>query len=597
MPRFDFRPDLAGLGARLMGVMGLALLPLAVLTYVQTLDTKNVSESRARAAIMGETLLAAAPQIDVVLRAQGTVASLAALMPTLINDVENCKTALAGVKDDSDGAFSLVAYMQRNGRIDCASTGQTYDFPDNPFIARWLENPGPAVDVNREGPISNASIVAFSHPVRAPGGDVTGFVTISIPHSVIDRASMAQAGDKSTVDQPLSMITFDSKGEVLTSTLGLDAYADYLPRSRPLVDFVGTPGESFLDMTVGSGERAFAVVPVVPGRLYLMGSWSANRLNDTLIDGSLPAFTFPLLMWAASLLAAWLAAESQVLRHVRSLRDSITAFAGGNRTVRPLNFSSAATELREVGDAYEKMTESVLHDEADLENMVHQKEVLLREVHHRVKNNLQLIASILNMQLRTAKEPETRAAMRNVQERVISLATIHRELYQTTGLIDVRADELLPQIVDHILRIGSAPERQFTVKTNIDVIRLTPDQAVPLSLFLTEGMANVLKHSWRDGASKSRVELHLTREADGEGLFILRNRIEARDAEGGSDMPMESDGFGSQLLMAFARQLDGKVERSRRGGAYTLALRFPIRPLTDAEERSAVVAEEESAQS
>ena len=111
------------------------------------------------------------------------------------------------------------------------------------------------------------------------------------------------------------------------------------------------------------------------------------------------------------------------------------------------------------------MITSVLHDEAMLEDSVHQKDVLLLEVHHRVKNNLQLIASIMNLQIRKSINPEARVMLRNLHDRVMSLATVHRELYQTSGLVDVRADELLESIVSQVLRMGARTEQPIDTKT------------------------------------------------------------------------------------------------------------------------------------
>jgi two-component sensor histidine kinase len=305
-------------------------------------------------------------------------------------------------------------------------------------------------------------------------------------------------------------------------------------------------------------------------------------------DQSRPAcFVFPALMWVANLLVASVAAEALVIRHVRSLRQSITTFARGNREVLALRFEGAASELRDVSDAYEAMTVAILHDEADLENIIHRKEVLLREVHHRVKNNLQLIASILNMQVRSARAPETREAMRNVQERVMSLATIHRELYQTSGLIDVRADELFPQIVGQIMRIGAAPTQMFQVTPAIDLIRLTPDQAVPLALFLTEDMANVMKHGMSAPDETVQVGVTLAFDTGGRARLSLTNGLpKPGGARTNAGTAAASDGFGSQLMAAFTEQLDGQMHRLIDGDTHTLPLTFPLRPLSEAEERT-----------
>lgn len=584
----DKVPLLAGLSFRLMLAMGLALLPLALLTYIQTVQTEKVAEGRARAAILGDTVTAIGPQIASILRAQSIAASLASAMPVLRLDRESCIDIMADLVAQYGGVYSLIAFTEMDRQINCASTGQTYDMRDIPYIDSWLLPDVPVMRVNREGPISNQSILGFAHPVFDAAGKKLGIVTVSAPHKELNASPPANAAS-SAESLPLSLVTFGADGEPLTASGGLDGLEALLPMDRPLSSFVDLPGQSFVAQTAGGEARAFAVVPLAPGSLYVMGSWPADRLDRELLQLRVPAFVFPLLMWAASLLVAWLAAEKQVIRHVKSLRESIVAFAGGNRKLRPLRLEGAAVELLDVGEAYEKMTSAVLHDEAELENMLHQKEVLLREVHHRVKNNLQLIASILNMQLRSAQSTETKDAMRRVQDRVLSLATVHRELYQTSGLTDVRADELFPQIIGHILRIGSAPGRRFDVDSQIDDLRLTPDQAVPLALFLTEGMANILKHAPRRSKYVTMVRLSLRRMEDGFVELNLSNPI-TPDAPPGTERPitlLTSDGFGSQLLMAFARQLDGTLERGAEDSEYHLHLRFPLRALSSAEERSA----------
>ena len=119
--------------------------------------------------------------------------------------------------------------------------------------------------------------------------------------------------------------------------------------------------------------------------------------------------------------------------------------------------TGAPGELVELADAYGMMVDTILQDEAEMEDMVHQKEVLLREVHHRVKNNLQLIASIMNMQMRQARTLEARDLMKSLHDRVMSLATVHRGLYQTSGLTDVRANELMDDILRQLVRMAAAP--------------------------------------------------------------------------------------------------------------------------------------------
>ncbi|SOB99261.1 sensor histidine kinase [Rhodobacter maris] len=583
-----------GLGARLVLMMGVVLLPLALLSFAQQLASNRLAESRMRAAILGETLIAAAPQIDLLMQARGTAMAMAAGLPQWRDDPAGCSAHMHQIKEAAGGDYSFVGFVPLDGKITCTSQEAPFTLTHSDWLADQRANPRPLLYVNRQGPISGTSILSFSLPVRDGAGALLGFAAVSMPHETFEGRGIAatQGGER-----PLAIVTFDGTGEVLTATTGLDHVARALPAARPLGTFIGQGGQSFLDRAADGRRRAFAVVPISEGDLYLLASWPADTLDDEGLLANWPPFAFPFLMWAASLMVAWLAAEGQVLRHVRALRVSITAFARGDRRIRPLSMRGAPLELRDVARAHEHMTEAVLHDEAYLENVIHQKEVLLREVHHRVKNNLQLIASILNMQLRRARSDETRAAMKNVQERVLSLATIHRELYLTSGQTDIRADELLPRIAKHILKIGSTAERPFDLDLEVEEIRLVPDQAVALALLLTEALDNVLKHAWRGAEVAAPVRVALTHRLDGSALLEVVNALapfSAANTPAAPDMVPPSDGFGTKLLTAFAAQLGGRLERGPEPGGpadapprYVLRLSFQPAALAAGEERNA----------
>jgi two-component sensor histidine kinase len=236
-----------------------------------------------------------------------------------------------------------------------------------------------------------------------------------------------------------------------------------------------------------------------------------------------------------------------------------------------------------MAEAYEQMTDTILHDEAHLEDMVHQKEVLLREVHHRVKNNLQLIASIMNMQMRRTSSEEARAIMRGLQDRVMSLATIHRELYQTAGLSDIHADELLSTIVGQIVKLSDRPDRRISVHADFDQIRMVPDQAVPLALLLSEAVTNALKYAVDSEHRVADLWVSLKAKDGSRALLTIRNTT--RQPRPVTVATNEPAGLGTQLIAAFAMQIGGTVERRESDGTYELAIDFGLRPLSDSEDR------------
>ena len=152
-------------------------------------------------------------------------------------------------------------------------------------------------------------------------------------------------------------------------------------------------------------------------------------------------------------------------------------------------------------------------------------------------------------------------------------------------LTDVKADELLSTIVAQVLRMGTAPGRPISVVTDFDPIRLTPDQAVPLSLILTEALTNALKHGGQSAAARTHLLVTLRRtEPEWARLEISNSMMGNGQAPRAASL--ESTGLGQQLLAAFASQLMGTLTVGPQDDAFVVRLDFPLRALNLAEENN-----------
>jgi len=578
------RPVPQRLGVRLALAFAISLLPFGVISGMQSRSLINEARARSTAALLGETLLAAGPEQRLIRGARVAAEALAITIPGLTDDPARCRETLRRLLEKSDGAYSFIVYVPLSGDARCTSSGEPIDLSQSDRLRQMTVDPEADTVVIRDAAASGGSVLAFGHPVLDDAGAIMGYVSISMPHSVLESPNDPQTGLRPRdLLESISLITFDAEGAVLTSTFGLNNAESRLPKSLSLIDLTANVARTFTATSNDGQDRIFAVFPLVEGRIFAIGSWPIFVAGDALNMWISPYF-MPALMWLASLLVAILASERLVTRHIRTLRRSITRFAAGNHRMDGLDLPDAAIELRDVADAYVKMTYTILQDEAELENMVHQREVLLREVHHRVKNNLQLISSIINMQMRQLHSRDARILMKGLQDRVMSLATIHRGLYQTSGLADVRADELLSDIVRQILKMSTGPGRVFDVTTEFDDLHLTPDQAVPLSLLLTEALTNALKYAGTDGLGLPRINISLRREGAIEAVLEVSNSITsapvAAISEGGT-------GLGRQLLTAFGQQLGAQSVTTHDGGTYTLNVRFTVRSLVEGEARSA----------
>lgn len=570
--------------ARFALILALALLPLGVVALVQTRNLQAEAQGRTEQAMLGATLRAATGEVSVIRYAQGAVAALAST-PSVIRNTSDCAAAMRLTAQQIPTA-SLVAFVPSSGLMTCSSNGRSYDYSALQQFHDILQAREPTFAVNRHGPVSGTSILLATHPVLSEGGDYLGYTTIALPHTGLDNENNTFDPLAIGLTLPAIFWTFDRDGEVLTASNGMDDVARVLPTLQTLTAVTDSIGMVYNDITVDGVARTFSVVPIIPGELMLMGSWDYDEYAQT--KGlSLSPYLPPVIMWAIGMIVAAWAAEWLVSRHVRRLTHAIGRFARGDRSLQVVDMSEAPAELREAGEAFTSMADGVMRGEATLEDSIHQKEVLLREVHHRVKNNLQLIASIMNLQMRKAVAPESKVLLKGLHDRVMSLATIHRGLYQTTGLADVRADELLADIARQVVAIGSGPERWIDLSTALEEVHLVPDQAVPLSLLLTEAMTNAMKYAGSGLDGHARITLRLRRIGGRAAVMEVENTLSTQPVPD-EDALRLGTGLGAQLLKAFAMQLGGKIETDQTPTAYRVIVSFDVTSLADAENLGAV---------
>lgn len=569
------------LGFRLGLVLSMALLPIGLLAVLQARSLIGEAQARSEAALAGETLRVLLPELRLIRQGQGAAEALAATVPVLQSTDPDPKAACDRIMADTvrgSDIYSFAAYATIEGEVTCSSNRDLAIPASLSLAAESLPSGDGALAPANDEADGRPSGIAAVHAV-AHDGVRSGYIFVIMPHLRLSAAAATMTARR----ENFALVLFDGDGRLLSANRDAGDPTELLPGDRSLVSLTEDASQTFTAPDTTGIQRSFSVIKLADVSIFALGSWPASASPRSIV-GSIPAVVFPLLMWAACLVAAWLAAESMVTGHIRRLRRAITHFARGNREVLALKMTGAPLEIREVAESFERMMETILHDEAELENSLHQKEVLLREVHHRVKNNLQLIASIMSMQMRKTQSSEARSLMKGLQDRVMSLATIHKGLYQTSGMADIRVDELFPEIVHQVVRMAAGPERRFEVETRFDDLRLTPDQAVPLALLLTEATTNAMKYSEPDDSGRTAT-LNVSLTAAGKDRAELAIENSARSGRSIEDDPAESSGLGTQLIEAFARQLNGTLDRALKSGSYRLALTFPLHALTEGEAR------------
>jgi PAS domain S-box-containing protein len=223
-----------------------------------------------------------------------------------------------------------------------------------------------------------------------------------------------------------------------------------------------------------------------------------------------------------------------------------------------------ASPLRERGlviVTVRDVTESWEKEEA-LRRALEDKNTLLKELYHRVKNNLQLVNSLFNLQVRTLPEGEARVALLEAGGRVRAMALVHERLYQSRTLSSISLDDYIGQLCDQLARAASAAQRGIDVRVQAVPLDIGLDTAVPLGLLLNELISNSLKHAFPDGRHGS-ITVRVGHAAHGT--------VRVEVADDGIGLPPGIDQtntqtLGLKLVAALSNQLRATFSLQNRGG-------------------------------
>lgn len=216
------------------------------------------------------------------------------------------------------------------------------------------------------------------------------------------------------------------------------------------------------------------------------------------------------------------------------------------------------------------LANSALHVEIDqrkqMEEQVraslHEKEILLKEIHHRVKNNLQIISSLLNLQSENIQDQDTRQLFRDSQNRVRSMALIHEKIYQSQDLAHINFADYIHSLGNYLLRSLRPQSSQVSLRIDVQPVFLGLDEAIPCGLIVNELVSNSFKHAYPNG---SQGEVYICFSGTEKGAKTMRI------GDHGIGLPVELDftnttSLGLQLVNSLVDQIGGTIALNREEG-------------------------------
>ena len=563
----------AGLRPRLVLIVGIAMLAPGVLAVLQAVAGYNSSVRYLQQNLAQAAQLAANEEENMISASREILTSLAAHPDVRAGQGVACRRALQRAIGGLD-QYAGATVVNAQGVLTCSSgpmksvisvadekwfrdvmSGDAFVVSDL-VVSRWLESWGMVTAV----------------PLVDDTGVIDGSVALIIGLDWVTRRYQRAASNDNT-----ALALLDSNGDPITSRAEHSPLLEGLP-SADLVDrHLRARTQTFTARGLDGTWRIYAISPLLDGRIFvILGTPMLAAMGPLALQVAWGVLT-PLLMWALAIAVVWFGIEHLVVRWITYLDRITSAYAAGRHSVRPERTAAAPAEIRNLGETFTRMADTIQAREAELRESLAQKEVLVREIHHRVKNNLQLVMSLLNLHARRIRDPRAEAAFAEARSRINALATLHRRLYESENLQEVDLRWFLKDLCAE-LRRGGLPGTQdvdLTVTAPDEVIG--PDIAVPLGLLVTEAITNAYKHAF-SGVDQGVIEVIVRRDSDETLTLIVRDNGVGFDSTAAGEA---ASGLGRSLIDAFVRQLHGELRiGSDQGTEVEVRFRAPKRPPT-----------------
>ncbi|HEY1382789.1 MAG TPA: histidine kinase dimerization/phosphoacceptor domain -containing protein [Dongiaceae bacterium] len=482
-------------------------------------------------------------------------------------------------------AYAIAVLRNTKGDAVCQSdrTVQPPSSADADWFKTVLQSRRDAVSGYQYAPRLQEGVIVYAAPVLDGSNAIIGVLSLAI------RLEWLSAiGQEPGLPPDAMVYLLDRGGHVLVgpNAQGVDAQAG-LPDAAMTQEVVGGRVRAFDSVGQDGIERNYAVNPIGENELFILLGQPTGRLIEPLRTSLLIQIGVLVFVAVAAMAAALIGTRFLVTKWISRLTDAAGSMSVGDLSVRR-EFEGAPSEFRALSETLREMAIRLDEREADLRQSLAQKQMMLREIHHRVKNNLQTVTSLLNLYARIPRGEAVRQAFTDVQMRINALALVHRHLYESQDLQEVDLNPFMTNLCSLLQDGSGVPPRRVRLNVEIPHVRVTGDRAVPLALLTTEILTNSFKHAFPNQRAGT-ISVRVTLEGGGMARLVI-----ADDGVGLAEQPQSDDlpgSMGRTLIEAFTRQLAGEITTAGPPGTVsTLVFRLEAVKLGGGPERSPAAA-------
>jgi len=475
-------------------------------------------------------------------------------------------------------AYAIAVLRNMKGQPVCQSdpTAKPADASDADWFKTVIQSRRDTVSGYLYATRLQEGVILYAAPVVNDGNVPIGVVSLAIR---LDWLS--SIGQEPGLPPDAMVYLLDRAGNVLVgpSAQGVDTQAG-LPDAETIQEVVAGHIRTFDSVGQDGIERNYAVNVIGTNELFVLLGQPTGRLIEPLRTSLMIQIGVLVFVSVAAMMAALIGSRVLVTKWIGRLTEAASSMSVGDLSVRR-EFEGAPAEFRDLSETLREMAMRLHERETDLRQSLAQKQMMLREIHHRVKNNLQTVTSLLNLYARIPRGEAVKQAFADVQMRINALALVHRHLYESQDLQEVDLHPFMTNLCSLLQDGSGVPPRRVRLGVDIPHVRVSGDRAVPLALLTTEILTNSFKHAFPN-QRPGTISVRITLQEGGLATLVI-----ADDGVGQSERAAESDlpgSMGRTLIEAFTRQLNGEITVSGPPGTVstlTFSLETP-KPTTPA---------------
>ena len=492
-------------------ILSLGLFPLGLVAILASVQSARDNNDKRAEQTLSQLEIEAQRLTALLSRSSGTIRAASTAIAFTAADSRICETTLQRLAraQSSIGRFALYG---EDNVLRCASPGFT------PFVVPEPEGRRSIITISEDGQ-------ALRFALFSDDGDLEGSGEFS-------RESLAELTSIPGGDSEFDLELVDGRR---TMTLH-DGY-----RPGPFEQFVS------------------GAVPIVDERLQMRLTLGAIPI--TIVE--LLTILLPVLMWIFAAIIGWIILDRLLLKPLLRVQRAVAAYQPGDRHLDLPTLRTPAREINDLGLAFDRLTQTVARHEGDLEAGIERQTRLVREVHHRVKNNLQVVASLLNLHARGSPNEDVAAAYASIQRRVDALAVVHRnhfaELEENRG---VALRSLISELGANLRATAPASAAGMAIRIDIEPFQVTQDVAVSVAFLITE----IVEFAMFCDASAVTISLVAAKGAAAQ----LTIESDALRGETACDEKL-FERF-DRIVTGLSRQLRSTIERNTDAGRYSLEI-------------------------